>query len=176
MRGSRNQKPEMRMRLMNIRLHALRMAMRACWLSSFLALTALPAQAQDSAAAQQQIREAIETWRKAFNSGDANGVCDLFAPELIADFQGQPERNYESLCASLRRSLRDNRRSFRYTSDIKEILVSGDLVVVRLTWTLEVTRNGRDRHKSQEPGMDIFRLQSDGRWRIIRYLAYPAKP
>ena len=26
--------------------------------------------------------------------------------------------------------------------------------------------------ESTEPGMDIFRRQSDGSWKIIRYLAY----
>jgi steroid delta-isomerase len=135
------------------------------------------AAAQDTTVAQQQIREALESWRGAFNAGDASRVCDLFADDLISNYQGQPERNYESLCALLRRSLQDTERSFSYTSDIEEILVSGDLAVVRLIWTLQVTRrDGGDKHSGEEPGMDVFRLQPDGHWRIIRYLAYPAMP
>ncbi|MCX5479048.1 hypothetical protein OSH08_08530 [Kaistia geumhonensis] len=27
-----------------------------------------------------------------------------------------------------------------------------------------------------EPGIDIFRKEADGRWRIIRYMAYEADP
>ncbi len=77
----------------------------------------------------------------------------------------------------LRRSLEDPERSFRYALDVKEILISGDLAVVRLVWTLQVARKvGGDKHSSEEPGMDVFRLQHDGHWRISRYLAYPATP
>ena len=45
--------------------------------------------------------------------------------------------------------------------------------MVRLTWTLKVRQ--RDSGKlstSVEPGLDIFRRQGDGHWRIIRYIAY----
>jgi steroid delta-isomerase len=58
---------------------------------------------------------------------------------------------------------------------IKEIIVSGDLAVVRLVWTLKVT--GIDlpgEVVSEEPGMDVFRKQPDGSWKIIRYIAYEA--
>ncbi len=58
----------------------LRMMRRVLRLSSCLALAALPAAAQDTTAAQRQIREALESWRRAFNAGDASHVCDLFAP------------------------------------------------------------------------------------------------
>jgi hypothetical protein len=44
---------------------------------------------------------------------------------------------------------------------------------VRLVWTLKVKRAGATRETvSREPGIDIFRKQPDGRWKIIRYLAY----
>jgi steroid delta-isomerase len=44
--------------------------------------------------------------------------------------------------------------------------------VVRLTWTSTVTGAPEGDVKSVEPGMDIFRRQSDGSWKIMRYLAY----
>lgn len=145
---------------------------RSFWLLSCLVFTVFPAGAQPSAP-QQEIREALESWRDAFNARDANRVCDLFAPDLIAAFQGQPERNYTSLCALLRQSLRDPERSFNYALDIKEIAVSGDLAVVRLIWTLQIkARERADMHRGEERGIDIFRIQPDGRWRITRYLAY----
>jgi steroid delta-isomerase len=73
----------------------------------------------------------------------------------------------------LTRSLNDVTRSYTYNLDIKEILVFGDTAVVRLVWTLTV-KNKQDGREttSVEPGMDLFRKQSDGRWRIIRYMAY----
>jgi steroid delta-isomerase len=54
---------------------------------------------------------------------------------------------------------------------------SGDLAVVRLVWTLETEREyGVGKKTIQEPGIDVFRRQADGSWKISRYLAYPASP
>ena len=77
----------------------------------------------------------------------------------------------------LKRSLSDRSKTYTYSLAIKEILVAGDLAVVRLTWTLKVQRKGyARRHTSDEPGMDIFRRQPDGSWKISRYIAYEASP
>ena len=72
----------------------------------------------------------------------------------------------------LKRSLGDRIKRYSYALDIKEILVWGDVAVVRLTWTLTVQPAGEPAETSVEPGMDIFRREGDGRWRIMRYMAY----
>ena len=133
--------------------------------------------AQSTDSAQSRIRAALETWMTEFNAGDSRKVCGLFAPDLIADYQGQPERDYRSLCKLLRGSLSDPERKFHYSLDIKEILVSGGLAVVRLVWTLKVyAKNGSEAHSTIEPGIDIFRLQPDGNWKICRFMAYGVSP
>jgi ketosteroid isomerase-like protein len=54
-------------------------------------------------------------------------------------------------------------------------MVSGDLAVVRLTWTLKVRNEGASGDvTSEEVGLDVFRRQPDGRWKIIRYTAFEA--
>jgi len=51
--------------------------------------------------------------------------------------------------------------------------VSGNLAVVRLVWRLEmVPASAATAKVSEEPGIDIFRKQPDGSWKIIRYIAY----
>jgi hypothetical protein len=40
---------------------------------------------------------------------------------------------------------------------------------VRLDWTLTITPGDET---SLEPGMDIFRREADGVWRIVRYMSY----
>lgn len=40
---------------------------------------------------------------------------------------------------------------------------------MRLAWTLTVTPGDI---KAVDTGVDIFRKEGDGRWRIIRYIAY----
>ena len=52
-------------------------------------------------------------------------------------------------------------------------LISGDIAVVRLVWTLRVSSEGKtDAIVSKEPGLDVFRREPGGDWKIIRYIAY----
>lgn len=119
------------------------------------------------------IREALSAWTRDFNARDTSRICDLFARDLAYDYRGFPERGYDALCDLLQRSLRDPTKRFDYALDIKEIIVSGDMAVVRLVWMLRVT-SGASTVETQEPGLDVFRRQSDGRWKIIRYMGYEA--
>ncbi len=125
-------------------------------------------------AAENEIRSAIENWRSAFNARNEDRVCDLFAPDLVANYQGEPERNYSSLCEMLRAAVRDPYVSYRYSVEINEIVVSGETAVVRLVWALEIEKAGSPKQTIEEPAVDIFHRQVDGSWRISRYLAYPA--
>ena len=132
-----------------------------------------PAMAQSGTLAETAIREALIKWTRGFNAGDTAEICGLFAPELRYDYRGHPERGYDDICGLLQRSLSDRTKTYSYSLQIKEIVVSGDLAVVRLVWTLKVRPAGAATETvSEEPGMDIFRKQPDGRWKIIRYIAY----
>jgi ketosteroid isomerase-like protein len=132
-----------------------------------------PARAETEADAAAVIRTALAKWVVDFNTGNTRAVCDLFAPDLRYDYRGFPERDYRTVCDLLQRSLTNPSRSFRYGVEIKEVLVSGDLAAVRLVWTLTASGTGISGVSiSEEVGLDIFRRQDDGRWRIVRYIAY----
>lgn len=142
----------------------------ACW-----ALAGSPAAAQSAAEAEKAIRDALTRWTADFNARDTTRICELFAPDLRYDFRGTPERDYNAMCSGLKRTLGDRSKTLTYSFDIKEIIVSGDLAVVRLVWTSRVTDDGASQATvTREPGLDVFRRQPDGKWRIIRYLAYEA--
>ncbi len=53
-----------------------------------------PGAAEPTEGAENEIRSAIENWRSAFNARDEDRVCALFAPDLAANYQGEPERDY----------------------------------------------------------------------------------
>ena len=128
------------------------------------------ATAQDTEAT---IRAALAQWTDDFNARRADRVCDLFSRDLRYDFRGYPERGYDDICTLLTRSLADKSRSFTYALDVREVVVSGDIAIVRLTWTLTLTRPDEPGAIiTTEPGLDVFRRGDDGRWRIIRYMAY----
>lgn len=128
------------------------------------------AQPADPVAAE--IRAALTRWTEDFNAGAKEKVCGIFAPDLRYDYRGFPERGFADICATLQRSLDDQTKRYSYAVAIKEILLAGDLAVVRLIWTLKVTPRGGNEAVSEEPGMDVFRRQPDGSWKIIRYMAY----
>ena len=80
---------------------------------------------------------------------------------------------YDTLCGLLRRSLDDSTRKFEYALAIKDVIVSGDMAVVRLVWTLSATAPGSATTTvTREPGLDVFREQPDGSWKIVRYIAF----
>ena len=74
----------------------------------------------------------------------------------------------------MQRSLGDASKTYSYDLNVREIIVSGDIAVVRLVWKLTVTLPNGQQVVSIEPGMDVFRKEPDGAWKIIRYIAYEA--
>lgn len=47
---------------------------------------------------------------------------------------------------------------------------------MRLIWTLTVTdADNKAVETTKDRGIDIFRRQADGSWKISRYIAYPMK-
>ena len=142
-----------------------------CGALMLVLLVAAPSRCRaDDAAAE--IRAALAQWTEDFNARRADKVCDLFAKEARADVAGAPERDYAAICDVLTRSLNDKTRHYHYAMDIKEILVFGEVAVVRLVWTLTIKDADGSTATSVEPGMDIFQKQPDGSWQIIRYMSY----
>jgi len=130
---------------------------------------AAPSRASDATA----IRDAITGWTDAFNARQTDAVCTLFAPDLEFTFGAQPGGTYDELCGRLRSALANRNAGYRYTPEIHEILISGDLAVVRLVWTLVITRPPPAAPLTvTEPAMYVMRHDPDGNWRVFRFLAF----
>lgn len=139
------------------------------------ALAAGPALA-DAAADEAAIRQRLADWAAAFNARDAAGACDLFAPDLGYAVPGVVDGTQARMCGNLAEVLARDDLGLSYAPpEIHEVIVSGDLAVVRLTWTLTTTGAGGT-ETSVEEGMDVFRRQADGRWSITRYIAFDRAP
>jgi len=132
-------------------------------------LGSLPSRAGSAAT---EIESTLDRWMADFNAGKTEQICDLFAADVRADYRGYPTRDHKAVCDLLTKSLTDTTRAFSYALDIKEIAVFGDVAVVRLVWTLTITEKDGGEIKSVEPGMDVFQRQTDGSWKIVRYMAY----
>jgi hypothetical protein len=101
-------------------------------------------------------------------------ACSLPTSGYTVD--GVLNGSQDRLCANLREVLANSLVKLKYDEPaIEEILVSGDLAVVRLTWTLTAEKGGV-RDVTTEEGMDIFRRAPDGVWSIARYIAFSTRP
>jgi ketosteroid isomerase-like protein len=130
----------------------------------------------DTSAAKAAIAERLNRWTAAFNAKDMTGVCDLFAPDLSYTVDDILNGTRNGLCGNVNKVLATPGLTLRYAEpNIHEILVSGDLAVVRLTWTLTAEKNGA-RDTTTEQGMDVFRRAPDGVWSIARYIAFSTRP
>ncbi|WP_158936901.1 SgcJ/EcaC family oxidoreductase [Burkholderia sp. S171] len=122
------------------------------------------------------ITERLQRWAVAFNARDAAGVCDLFASDLISTVPEVLDGSRDALCGKLSAVLAKPGLQLHYDSpDIREIIVSGDIAVVRLFWTLTAQKGGES-SVSSEAGMDIFKRQPDGKWSIARFISFSATP
>lgn len=141
------------------------------WVSSAGFWAAAPARA-DEAADRSAIAERLRDWAAAFNRKDSAAVCDLFAADLVQTVPEVPEGSRDEVCKRLDALFARTDASFNYAVDIREIIVSGDLAVVRLFWTLTAQSGQKPADISREAGMDVFRREQDGKWRIIRFIAF----
>jgi uncharacterized protein (TIGR02246 family) len=141
----------------------------------FVATVATPAHS-DAGSDRAAITERLRRWSDAFNARDAKGVCDVFAPDLVSTVPEVLDGNRDALCARLAALLAKPDLSLHYDSpDIREIIVSGDIAVVRLFWTL-TARKGTEQSVSHEAGIDIFKRQPDGKWSIARFMSFSTTP
>ncbi len=149
------------------------MTPRAFSTGAVLALLAGPALAGGE---EQAIRDRLDGFATAFNRRDAAGACAVFAPDLRYAVPEVGEGTFATMCARLGTVLARPDFGGRYDPpDIHEILLSGEIAVVRLSWTL-VTEFKGETDRMVEEGMDVFARQPDGRWSISRFIAFPVPP
>ena len=146
---------------------------RGALILAFVVAGALAAPAfADAEADALAIRARLAAWVEAFNARDPEAACDLFAPDLRYAVPEVAEGTQATMCGNFRRVMSRTDTLLRYDPPaIHEIIVEGDLAVVRLTWTLHMTTLAGARTMREE-GMDVFRRQPDGRWSIARFVAF----
>lgn len=140
------------------------------FLAAALAFLAAPVLG-DTAGDEAAIRARLLGWAVAFNAGDAEAVCDLFAEDLVSVVAGAPDAGKAAVCARLARIFVQDETTMRYAADIDEIFVWGDHAAVRLDWALTIEAGG-ETITSVERGLDLFRRDPDGVWRIMRFMAF----
>ena len=124
--------------------------------------------------AEQQVRRALTDWLHAFNAGDTGSVCNLFAPDLRYDYRGFPERGFAEICGLLQRLAggQEPEIHLRPRHQGGHRLRRHGCGAAGLDADRQASGPGRRHRASDEPGLDIFRRQTDGSWKIVRYMAF----
>ncbi len=132
----------------------------------------------DVADDRAEVTQRLARWSNDFAAHDTAAVCDLFAPDVVLTYPGVPDLDHDAMCARFAQLFEESQatgKTFRYAPPaISDVLPSGDLVVVRLVWTLTVRdASGATLETVREQGIDVFERQPDRSWRIRVSHAFP---
>lgn len=130
--------------------------------------------AADSAA----IRGAIERGARGFERAQPDSILANYARDIILSYPGIPDQDYATLArgyGQLRN--RPANESATTTPTFDEILVSGDIAVVRLRWTTTIRSAATATTAAAEStrylrDLQVWRREADGEWRFIRGMHY----
>jgi ketosteroid isomerase-like protein len=154
--------------------------MRRCWPGIVLLLVSCapaqpkghPGREPSAITDEAHIRAALADWVDATRNGDYLKASQIWAPDLIGWYPGQPDDTYEREQESARRVRPPDAPRSIPSLTIVEVMVSGDLAVVRDIW--RITRiAGADTTHSSLRSFEVWRRQPDGAWRIVRWISAP---
>ena len=143
-------------------------------LAATLLLAPAVAVAQPSPDADAQaIRAKILQGARGFMLGNPDTVLAHYARDIVLSYPGIPDMDYATLARSygeLRRRPAGERATTTPTFD--EVLVSGDLAVVRVRWTTTVTDSTGRTNTRRLRDMQVWRRERDGQWMFVRGMHY----
>ncbi len=115
---------------------------------------------------REEIGAAIAGFKKAYDSGDLEGVLAYYTEDLIKLRDGAPAETKPDLAARLAEVF----KKFHSTVDpiVDEVMVSGDLAVVRGTFHVTLTsKHGEEKHALNRRYLEVWQRQ-DGWWKVAR--------
>ena len=123
-----------------------------------------------SAKDEAAIRAKLAGWVTAFNAGDLKAAAGVWAPDLVG---WSPEGDDDTYSREMVFASRapGNPPGATYALEINEVIVSGDLAVVRDTWT--ETPRAEPAKARRFRSFEVWRRQPDGSWKISRWIDGP---
>lgn len=132
------------------------------------------APAAETCSPEPAVTRAFEGLVRARSARDTDAVMSFFAKDALLSYPGHPDAGFDTLRELFRKSYTHPDVQGRYSAEIEEVQVSGDLAFVRAVWTadLEQKSTGRKVH-TRDKDLEIWRCQPDGSWKLYRGLSYP---
>ncbi len=139
----------------------------------FLVASSAGAPSPDAKQVEAQIRKAIADWIDANNRGDHAEANKIWAPGVKGWF---PENAEFKNAAAFRDkdAAVVKKASSTFSVTIEEVMVCGDLAVVRDKWreTLHLTEGSQTAQRTIW-SFEVWKPQADGQWKIARWISAP---
>jgi uncharacterized protein (TIGR02246 family) len=114
---------------------------------------------------ERAIRDVIANWLSASAAGDTDAVLSLMSDDVEFLVAGRAFGKEEFSAGQS--ALATHR--IEASSDVREVVVSGDLAYARTELTVTMTpRAGGESVRRKGPTLSIFRRGQDGRWVLAR--------
>jgi steroid delta-isomerase len=150
-----------------------------CALVMLTGCAAAPAgeRADDRTRDQELLRRYIIESGEALNRRDLKTMMGRVAPDLVLTFPGVPDIDYSALQKGYAEMIAQPETT-RITTvpTVQEVMVSGDLGIVRVTWTTTIEVAGAERKVRSARDMQVWR-RTAGEWQFVRgmYFHEPAR-
>ena len=116
----------------------------------------------------EQIRDLVATWQTATKAGDVDTVLGLMTDDVVFLVAGRPPMRKAEFAAVSRGAPGRPGPAIDSTSEIQEILVSGDLACLWTKLFVRVTPPGSDQAIERAGhAMTVLRRES-GKWLLAR--------
>jgi uncharacterized protein (TIGR02246 family) len=116
---------------------------------------------------EREIREVHSIWIAAVNAGDLARLLTLMADDVVFLNPGQAPFGREGFSANF--SAAHQRVRIRCSSELEEVVVSGEVAYTRSRDALSVTpRAGEEATQLAGHRITVYRRQPDGRWLLAR--------
>ena len=114
---------------------------------------------------ERAIRDVIATWLSASAAGDNEKVLTLMSDDVVFLVAGRSFGKEEFSAGQ--NALATHR--IEASSDVREVVVSGDLAYARTELTVTMTPlAGGAANRRSGPTLSIFRREANGRWVLAR--------
>jgi uncharacterized protein (TIGR02246 family) len=114
---------------------------------------------------ESAIRDVVDTWMRASESGDLATVLSLMTDDAIFMVPGREPFGKKEFAAGAEK-MKDTR--MQAVSDVRELQVAGDWAWLRNHITLTMTPPGGAPVRRSGYTLTILRKGEDGRWRLAR--------
>ena len=122
------------------------------------------------------VTRTFEGFVRARNTRDTDAVMSFFAKDALLSYPGHPDSGFDALREIFQKNYSNPDIQGRYSVDIQEVQVSGDLAFVRVVWTADREQKSTGRKvRTRDKDLEIWRCQPDGSWKLYRGLSFPVQ-